>query len=199
MIGAADIRALPKPAKREKPKPSRIRRSAPIARTAVRKALLSTRRGQARKADKRARISKRPKASRKKAVLYADSLWSQIIRRRSATCVSPRLAEWREGVYVPCGKPTSQAAHGYDRADVGARWDLRNGWPSCYSCNCLVYQNRKRVWFAWVEQQWGPALTAEMRAKAGAPAKTVDLASVTSALEAVLHMGVDVPTTGGEA
>ncbi len=175
--------ALPKPPRTPPKAPVRLRRSSPIKRSAS-------------KPVRRARIAKRPKASRRKAVLYADSLWSQIVRRRSETCVSPRLAEWREGVYVPCGKPTSQAAHGYDRADFGTRHDLRNGWPSCYSCNCLVYQNRKRLWFAWVEHQWGPELTAEMRAKAALPAKTVDLPDVTRALEAVLHMGVDI--SGGE-
>lgn len=61
-------------------------------------------------------ISKRPKAPRKKAVLYADSLWSQIVRRRSETCVSPAWEPWaHRGEYVPCGRPVTDAAHGIDR------------------------------------------------------------------------------------
>jgi hypothetical protein len=179
--------ALPKPAKPEKPQPSRIRRSAPIARTAVRKAPLSTRRGQARKADKRSRIAKRPKASRKKAVLYADSLWSQIIRRRSATCET-------------CGtRPTTQAAHGIDRGYFGTRWDLRNGFASCGGCNRQAFY-RKQAWTQRLRLElFGPALFDELWALALRPAKAVSLPDVTRALEAVLHMGVDVPTLGGEA
>lgn len=142
-------------------------------------------------------ISKRPKAPRKKAVLYADSLWSQIVRRRSETCVSPAWEPWaHRGEYVPCGRPVTDAAHGIDRGAFGTRWDLRNGWPSCWTCNCQVYarpQSRKRLWYEWIEAQWGPALTAEMRAKARGMAKSVDVRDVTAALEAVLHTGAADP------
>ncbi len=148
---------IPKP-KRTPPKARR-----PIARTS--------------KPLKRTRIAKRPKASRKKSVLYADSLWSQIVRRRSDTCQT-------------CGiRPTTQAAHGIDRGYFGTRWDLRNGFASCGGCNRQSFY-RKQAWTQRLRLElFGPALFDELWTLAQRPAKAVCLPDVTRALEAVLHTG----------
>lgn len=155
--------ALPKPPRRG-PKPRK-----PIARKA------------------RPRAGNKSKAPRRKLDATALELWSLIVRSKSPTCVSPRFSIWREtGIYVPCGQPTAQAAHGYDRGEYGTRYDTRNGWPSCVVCNCYTYARprwRKRLWYAFVEREWGPELTAHMRAIARRSAKDLDLHAIIRGLE----------------
>lgn len=146
-----------------------------------------------RKPIKRAQFKRRPKSAGRKMAAYADSLWSTIVRRKSPTCVAPRLADWRErGEYVPCGKPTEAAAHGYGRSEWGTRYVLSNGFPSCHGCNNFVYgphsrRDRLRLWYLWCERQWGPEWTESMRRMARRSRKELDMQSIVTALEAALH------------
>lgn len=149
---------LPKPPRRE-PKPRKR-----IAR------------GKAPKRGKRpARKSKRP---RRKLMAYADSLWSQIVRR--------------PGQCVICGqRERLQAAHGFSRRYHATRHDLRNGFCLCSGCH-VYYTHRPLEWDDWLRCTWGVNLYDELRIKALLNQRN-DLDSTVKALEAVLHSGAAVP------
>lgn len=105
---------------------------------------------------------------------HLDTLWSRAVR--TGACDVPHLALWG----FPCGGAI-QANHGYDRGDYGTRWELRNGFSACAAMNTWAYRTGRRRWYAWVEAQWGPTLTARMRALADAPAK-IDYEAVLASL-----------------
>lgn len=123
----------------------------------------------------RKRIAKTPRHSRKKLALYADSLWSQIVRKREGGCVSGRPSH--AGVF--------QAAHGFSRRYHATRWNLRNGFKLCQGCH-VYYTHRPLEWDNWLMNAWGADLYAGMRADALRNDR-VGLDCVVMALEAVLH------------
>ena len=127
---------------------------------------------------KRARIAKRPRASRKKAVLYADSLWSQIVRRREGGCVDPRPHKCA-GCF--------QAAHGFSRRYYGTRWNLQNGFKLCAGAP-VYYTHRPLEWDDHLRRTFG-VFYEDMRAAALSVQAKQDLPQITAALEAVLHTG----------
>lgn len=142
---------------------------------------------------RRSKLKSRPAHPHKRDVERADRLWSQIIRRRSATCLAPKVNPWmREAIYIPCGRETEEAGHGIERGRVGTRYDLRNGWPICHIHNSL-YQTgvMKRLWLSWCDSQWGPSLAAEMHSLSRLPPKSIDLAAVTAKLEQVWRCGAE--------
>ena len=130
-----------------------------------------------RKAIKRSKLAKKPRHSRKKAILYADSLWSQIVRRREGGCVS--------------GRPTHaggfQAAHGFSRRYHGTRWNLRNGFKLCQGCH-VYWTHRPIEWNDWLMAEWGLLVYHELKRQALSTERR-DLPQITAALEAVLHSG----------
>lgn len=131
---------------------------------------------------RRSRIAKRPKASRKKLARYADSLWSQIVRRRETGCVDTK-AHACAGAF--------QAAHGFSRRYHATRWNLLNGFKLCAGAH-VRYTYDPLAWDAFLREWWGEALYTELRTTAQGNAKQ-DLPQIVTALEAVLHTGSDVP------
>lgn len=129
---------------------------------------------------KRAKVKKAPprksKRPRRKLLAYADSLWSQIVRR--------------SGACVICGKTERlQAAHGFSRRYHATRHDLRNGFCLC-SGHHVFYTHRPLEWDLFLWAQWGDQLYQELRTKALRNEKQ-DLDLTFKALEAVLHMRPD--------
>lgn len=140
------------------PKPRRLTKSQRIAR--------------------RKRVPKKSKRPRRKLLAYADSLWSQIIRRPSACVI--------------CGKTERlQAAHGFSRRYHATRHDLRNGFCLC-SGHHVFYTHRPLEWDMYLWANWGDWLYQKLRTKALANEKQ-DLDLTIKALEAVLHSGAGVP------
>jgi len=133
-----------------------------------------------RTAKAKKRPAKKSKAPRRKLIHYADSLWSQIIRRR--------------GVCQVCGKTERlQAAHGFSRRYHATRWNLLNGRCLCSGCH---------VRYTFDPIGWDDILRGEgvcelweyedLRTTAQSN-KRVDLEQTIAALEAVLHSGAAVP------
>lgn len=139
------------------------------------------------KPEKRAKVKKAPprksKRPRRKLLAYADSLWSQIIRR--------------PGACVICGqRERLQGAHGFSRRYHATRHDLRNGFCLC-SGHHVYFTHRPLEWDEWLRFEWGTVwnqagLYEELRFKALANEKQ-DLDLTVKALEAVLHSGAAVP------
>jgi hypothetical protein len=134
------------------------------------------------KPEKRAKAKKAPprksKRPRRKLLAYADSLWSQIIRR--------------PGACVICGaRERLQGAHGFSRRYHATRHDLRNGFCLCSGCH-VYYTYRPIEWDDWMLCNMGSQLYEELRAKALQNSR-VDLDCVVTALEAVLHSGAALP------
>jgi len=130
-----------------------------------------------RKAIKRGKLAKKPRHSRKKAVLYADSLWSQIVRRREGGCVSNR----------PTHAGGFQAAHGFSRRYHATRWNLRNGFKLCQGCH-VFFTHRPLEWEDFLLEALGELGYIGLRCNALANERQ-DLPQITAALEAVLHTG----------
>lgn len=124
---------LPKPVPPEKPKPARLRRSAPIARTAVRKCGASTARGQRPKLDKRIARAARPRRQRKSTLAALKrKLWKLVSRyvkdRDGNTCFSCGKGGlsgngWHAGHLFPAG------------SSALIRWEPKNLAPQCFHCN----------------------------------------------------------------
>jgi hypothetical protein len=134
------------------------------------------------KPEKRAKVKKAPprksKRPRRKLLAYADSLWSQIIRR--------------PGACVICGKTERlQAAHGFSRRYHATRHDLRNGFCLCSGCH-IRYTYDPLGWDTWLQARWGELLYTTLRERALLNLR-VDLELTIKALEAVLHSGAGVP------
>lgn len=134
------------------------------------------------KPEKRAKVKKalprKSKRPRRKLLAYADSLWSQIIRR--------------PGACVICGKTERlQAAHGFSRRYHATRHDLRNGFCLCAGHH-VFYTHRPLEWDTWLQARWGELLYTTLRERALMNLR-VDLELTIKALEAVLHSGAAVP------
>jgi len=79
----------------------------------------------------------------KKAKKQLDVLWSKAIRQRDLLCRKCKKAQ------------SSQAAHIFTRNNLSTRWDLENGWGSCYYCH-IIWSHREPIEFAeWIKQDIG--------------------------------------------
>lgn len=68
------------------------------------------------------------KSDFKKALKYADDMFSKFIRARDKQCVT-------------CGKPSDDCSHLFRRTHYSTRWDVRNAYGQCRSCH---YKHHKQ-------------------------------------------------------
>ena len=132
----------------------------------------------AKRAKAKKPVPRRSKRPRRKLLAYADSLWSQIIRR-AGRCYCCGAVERLQG------------AHGFSRRYPATLNDLRNGFCLCSGCH-VRYTYDPLSWDEYLRDTWGSDLYEELRSKA-LRNERVDLDSTVMALEAVLHSGAALP------
>lgn len=79
-------------------------------------------------------------------IKIADKLFSELVRRQDAhngyqedgfiTCICcPRVVHWKE----------ADAAHCFDRDNMGTRYHELNVWPACRYCNRIDPEHRNKI------------------------------------------------------
>ena len=102
---------------------------------------------------------------------YLDGLWGARVRTDRCEVAHHDL--------FACGGPV-QACHGFDRDEIGTRWDLRNGLSGCAASNAYFHVH-KRQWYAYLRDFWGMERYNELAALADHP-KEIDYDAVLASL-----------------
>jgi len=98
----------------------------------------------------------------KHARIHLDKLWSAKVR--TDRC------EVDHRTLFACGG-SIQACHGFDRDELGTRWDVRNGLSGCGASNAYFHVH-KRQWYEYLRDYWGEPLYQELKALADRPKPT---------------------------
>jgi hypothetical protein len=94
----------------------------------------------------------RTKVSRKGLVKKLDDIWSLYIRKRDKRC-------------VVCGTQNNlTCGHLFSRVSYSTRWDPRNTWGQCSSCNYL-HESDPYPFTRWFQRKFGLKAYDELHKK----------------------------------
>jgi len=126
------------------------------------------------------------KTPRQRAVLKADKLWADLIKRRDSYACRKCKKQYSQG------DRGIQASHIIPRGKFSTRWHPQNGKALCYACH-LHWHSHPTESSVWAVEEFGPALLhyVNERSRLNVKYLAADIEAIVKKLKSV-----KVPTSG---